>query len=99
MYSLGTAPCPQGTGKYIDLARAKSEAPINSNLYFKSYNKLVFLKSVNFGAFLGKGYVILEKNNLETVQAKSELNPAVASPRITRHPGTLSAPRAPNLKR
>ena len=32
IYSLGTAPCPQGTGKYIDLARAKSEAPINSNL-------------------------------------------------------------------
>ena len=24
--------------------------------------------------FWGKGYVILEKNNLETVQAKSELN-------------------------
>ena len=34
--------------KYIDLARAKSEAPINSNLLFKSNNKLVFHNSVNF---------------------------------------------------
>ena len=36
----------------IDLARAKSEAPVNSNLSFKSNNKLaiVFYKSVNFRA-------------------------------------------------
>ena len=51
---------------YIDLARAKSEAPIKSN------NKLVFHNSVNFRAhlcdFWGKDYVILEKNNLQTAQ-------------------------------
>ena len=35
-------------GKYIDLARAKSEALINSNLGFKSNNKLVLHNSVNF---------------------------------------------------
>ena len=59
--------------QYIDLARAKSEAPFNTvNLQFKSSNKLVIYKSVNFRAhscdFLGKDEVILEKNNLQTVQ-------------------------------
>ena len=42
IYSLGTAPCPQGTGKYIDLARAKSEVLLtriyNSNQTINLYS-------------------------------------------------------------
>ena len=57
--------------EYIDLARAKSEAPINKFI-IQINNKLVFHKSVNFRAhscdFWGKGWVILEKNELQTVQ-------------------------------
>ena len=44
IYSLGTAPCPRGTGKYIDLARAKAKLLL-TRIY--NSNKTMNLYSTN----------------------------------------------------